>query len=132
MKKVILVSLVMILAGCVAQSTPERHTRHYVTNNLDSLNPQYKIDVYGSIQSLLPAFQEAYNSGLQYKKDGKTEDQALTHSNYLRDPANYSPEITSTFTNNTSSVSTDTLEAKQLKAYATELAATFLDGYYQR
>ncbi|MCS5452558.1 Exc2 family lipoprotein [Enterobacter huaxiensis] len=120
------------LFGCAAQPSPMAHAKHFVMHDLSSLNPQYAIDVNGSIKSILPAFEAAYKMGADFKAAGMSENAALTRANYIRDPDNYNGEMKSTFSNNTTYVSNETLEPQQKKAFTDAIAATFLDGYYHR
>lgn len=129
MKKLILSLVLFSLAGCSANSSPERHARHFVFNQTEMLSGTMHNNRNAAYAANLPQFKKLYDMGKADKQKGVSQDQALAYADMIRKQAEQPQSTQATNTNNKNDKWTEDINAKDARLWHNQLADTYLDGY---
>ncbi|HHA3594089.1 TPA: Exc2 family lipoprotein [Salmonella enterica subsp. enterica serovar Newport] len=131
MKRLLLVSVIALLAGC-AQTSPEHHAHHYAYQRSETLNGNFTNAREADYRLNLPNFQKMYEMGKADRAAGKPASYAKSFTDALMNQAEHSTINTSYTFAPQAPVETNVDDLKNARLYFSSLAETYLDGYEGR
>ena len=129
MKKIILTGMLLLLAGCASQTSPERHSLYFARHDPAMVGGNYVSKPLYTAKQNLPMYQEVYKHGQGDKVKGLTPEQAKQVADQLYDTAQNSTKSVETFTGNPQQKTPTQADKDSLKLWASTLRDTYLDGY---
>lgn len=130
MKKIILVGMALLQAGCTSGKTsPERHAWYTVAHQAALVGGNYTSSRAHNYQLNLPQFKEMFAKGQADRAAGVAREDAQKKAEALREEIKISLKTRHHFSGNASDRWTDSTELKDAQTFGNELSATYLDGY---
>ncbi len=120
---------VLLLAGCAAETSAERHARHFVYASDDGFDPNFATRKADSSRMLIPFFAQFWQMGKDDRQAGLTAEQAAERARELgSDEFLDSIQRQNTFAGKVYNHSASS-SLRWRKAASASISGSYMDGY---
>lgn len=129
MKRLLIAVVILVLGGCAAKTSPERHSLYYARHDPTMMGGNYASRPDATAKTNLPAYQQIYTLGQDAKAKGLTPAQAQSMADDIYKVNANATNGTETFMDLKDHKTQITRDKRATQLWGQTLKDTFLDGY---